>query len=263
MKPLVAKTLATARKYIGTRELPGNRGPLIKKWLALCGIDDPAAWCMAFICAMIVEAAGTRNVTKYWVVSASCDVILFWARKQGILFDEPEIGDVGLVMKRANDSNHTFFVTKVTARSIATIEGNTNDDGGREGHSVLARRRSRSGKYKYVRWSLLLPDAPAAVAIEESGFSLFLNDKKLADVPVVEGKTLVSVRTLAKALGFSARSLAWDAATKGVRLDGDLLPVTVTLRGSAAYAPVRELAKYFGLVVAVEGKKITLSRAKG
>lgn len=53
-----------ARKEIGTRELPENRGPAIRRYIALahCGSEgDP--WCAIFINAMLesVDIPGTRS----------------------------------------------------------------------------------------------------------------------------------------------------------------------------------------------------------
>lgn len=89
--------LVAARKEIGTRELPQNRGPAIRRYVALahCGAErDP--WCAIFANAMLEESGikGTRSpssqsfrhspdfvqlagpalgaITVYWRVSESC-----------------------------------------------------------------------------------------------------------------------------------------------------------------------------------------------
>ena len=45
------------------------------------------------------------------------------------------------------------IVTDVETDGIATVEGNTNPAGGRDGYGVFARRRSSSLLYRFVRWA--------------------------------------------------------------------------------------------------------------
>lgn len=40
-----------------------------------------------------------------------------------------------------NGTGHAGFVEKVTGTTVYTIEGNTNDSGGREGYKVARRKR--------------------------------------------------------------------------------------------------------------------------
>ena len=46
-----------------------------------------------------------------------------------------------LVRRTPTDWTHVGFVSDASASSFATVEGNTNDDGDREGYEVCARRR--------------------------------------------------------------------------------------------------------------------------
>jgi hypothetical protein len=52
----------------------------------------------------------------------------------------PQPGDV-FIMDLKNGLGHAGFVEKVTGTTIYTIEGNTNDTGGREGYKVARRKR--------------------------------------------------------------------------------------------------------------------------
>jgi uncharacterized protein (TIGR02594 family) len=100
-----------ARKEIGTRELPENRGPAIRRYIALakCGSEgDP--WCAVFANAMLesVGVAGTRsamarsfehnhNFFKLTAPALGC-IVTFWRgqRSQGlghVGFYNGEIGD--------------------------------------------------------------------------------------------------------------------------------------------------------------------------
>jgi hypothetical protein len=135
-------------------------------------------WCAAFLAyifALIWKELGI-SLPAIWNPSASCDVLLVWARKKGILYaaneadakrfraklSKPEQYDVFLSMKSAGDAVHTGLVTDVQADyDIETIEGNTNTGGSREGIGVFTFKggsaRHEEGRC-YVRFLELLPE---------------------------------------------------------------------------------------------------------
>lgn len=135
------------------RETSTNASQCITEWLRRTGITVPAPWCMAYATCM-----GKDMLDDKWPVpmTASCDVVLEWARKKSILYNSPERGDLGLVMASEGDAIHTFFVMDVQRRGadivFSTIEGNTNRAGEREGTTVLSHERVLKPKYKFVRW---------------------------------------------------------------------------------------------------------------
>lgn len=55
-------------------------------------------------------------------------------------------GSIFLVRRTATDWVHTGLVSEATDTVIRTIEGNTNDDGSREGYEVCARSRGFAAK---------------------------------------------------------------------------------------------------------------------
>lgn len=144
------KHLEIAIGELGKAEQPhgSNWGPHVQKYLASVGIKFPAAWCMAFV---------------YWCCStADQDTPL--AKTGGVLdqwnkvmprykVKKPEPGDI-FVMNFGKGLGHTGFVERVDGLNILTIEGNTNDEGSREGYEVARRVRKISACVGFIRVTL-------------------------------------------------------------------------------------------------------------
>lgn len=137
------KALEIAQTQIGVQEAPGhkNTGKDVEKYLASVGLSPGFSWCMAFV---------------YWCHIQACEamgrkVLMF--RTGGVLEQArqgkekyghatPKPGDV-FIMDYGKGQGHTGIVEKVNADgTVSTIEGNTNDDGSREGYEVCRRVRS-------------------------------------------------------------------------------------------------------------------------
>lgn len=134
--------LATVlEKEVGVMEEPpgSNDGVRVREYLASAGIHDPEPWCASFVnwgCLQIGKV-GFGAWTPSW-------------NQSSLEIPEPRRSAWGLVyfpgLKRYG---HIFVVTKVYENgNIATVEGNTNTDGSREGTGVF--RRVREAKaYRY------------------------------------------------------------------------------------------------------------------
>tara|TARA_X000001388_G_scaffold20926_3_gene13869 strand:- start:2100 stop:2870 length:771 start_codon:yes stop_codon:yes gene_type:complete len=145
------------------REVGGqNRGPWVRLYCE--GNDgDPWAWCAGFVSYILTQATNHHGVECPIKYTLSCDQmakdamesdrLIRWASKEtdGV---HPSVvvkpGDVFLVYKGNNDWTHTGIITSVSTTSIQTIEGNTNDEGSREGYEVCARTRSYD-KLDFIR----------------------------------------------------------------------------------------------------------------
>ena len=133
--------VARLGKFI--RELTGqNDGAWVEAIQRVTGNKKGDAWCASYVSVALALYYGGSDKNPL-PMSASCDVLLEAARKKGWLTDTPAVGDVFLVMKTPTDAVHTGFVTEVKRLSIRTIEGNTNDDGSRDGYGVFERSRFR------------------------------------------------------------------------------------------------------------------------
>ena len=62
----------------------------------------------------------------------------------------PIAGDI-FIMDFGKGVGHTGFVEKVEGLNIHTIEGNTNEDGSREGYAVCRRTRKITGIKGFIR----------------------------------------------------------------------------------------------------------------
>lgn len=145
-----------AASQLGCAEDPrgSNWGKHIKKYLGSVGISFPAAWCMAFVYWCVDEACrqqGLKNpLYKTGGVMEQWNHTLLSTRSL-----VPQAGDV-FIMDFGKGLGHTGIVEKVEGIWIYTIEGNTNDDGSREGYEVARRRRELKKIKGYI---ILKPQA--------------------------------------------------------------------------------------------------------
>lgn len=145
--------------HIQERPARDNRGLDVDWILRSVGLEPGQPWCAALVYHLCRTGIGKR-----WPLprTGSCDVLLEAARAQGMLKEKPTRGAVFLVMRNANDATHTGIVLKpYKDGSFATGEGNTNDDGSREGYECVRRTRGTVGdttKYLFIAW----PQAVAA-----------------------------------------------------------------------------------------------------
>ena len=139
-----AQIVPVAELFVGwVRETTGkNDGPWVEAIQRTTGNKKGDPWCASFVNWVLDIAYRDMNPLP---ATASCDVLLEFARKNQLLTSTPQPGDVFLVMKTKNDAIHTGIVNEVKADTVKTIEGNTNREGAREGNGVWARERARAG----------------------------------------------------------------------------------------------------------------------
>ena len=165
--PLV-DTLAKAIYYFAEshliqhpREVGGqNRGPWVRLYTG--GKEGTAwPWCAAFVTYIIKQAAAACNVKSPIPGSFSCDELAKQAYPKARLFPQGKTagyaisaGDLFLIPKPGGGYQHTGIVTAVEPGrgTFWTIEGNTNDDGSREGYEVCKRVRLIS-KCAFIKMS--------------------------------------------------------------------------------------------------------------
>lgn len=144
---LAAKALAIALKNEGVCEKPknSNSGPEVDIYLRSVGLGKGYPWCMAFVYWCVNTAAKELNLPNPLVKTAG--VLKQWnettLRKLTIRDKGIKPGDI-FIMEFSKGRGHTGFVEKVAGGMVYTIEGNTNDDGSREGYEVARRTRALS-----------------------------------------------------------------------------------------------------------------------
>jgi hypothetical protein len=147
------RALHVARSQVGVRESSENWGPMVRAYLAVAGLFSPAPWCAAFVTWCLLEAGAVRS--KLPKLAASTYWWFVWAQSTKRLRSIPRRGDIGVV--NGAKGGHEFFVRMATGKDeFSTIEGNTNDEGSREGYEVCDRERSVRGyMMKFVRWGFI------------------------------------------------------------------------------------------------------------
>lgn len=138
------------------REVGGaNRGPWVRLYMG--GKDgDSWLWCAGFVCFVVGQASRTLGIAMPFAGSFSCDVLARQGKDAGRFVAERDAksdpkrirpGTVFLSRSAPSDWTHTGIVTRVDDdEAFSTIEGNTNDDGSREGYEVCARKRGFRNK---------------------------------------------------------------------------------------------------------------------
>jgi hypothetical protein len=147
-------TVAYARQHLAQhpQEAGGeNMGP----WVRLYMDGDQGAdqlWCSGFATYVQQQAATTLGVRVPVARSISCDEMAHGAKRAACFvagcpdFRAITPGSFFLVRKTADDWQHIGIVTRAEPDAFHTIEGNTNDDGSREGFEVCERVRAYDGK---------------------------------------------------------------------------------------------------------------------
>jgi hypothetical protein len=143
---------AYARQHLQQhpRETRGqNQGPWVR--LYMDGNEGKDwAWCAGFATYCVQQAAASLRVPMPVRRTFSCDLLARFARETGRFLSEPAtraerkrlmLGSLLLKRQTPTDWVHTGIVIAIENEVIHTIEGNTNDEGSREGHEVCARIR--------------------------------------------------------------------------------------------------------------------------
>ena len=177
MIPLApALVVAAASSFIGVGEQGGdNRGQMVELFLREVGQEPGAPWCAAFVFHVGYWALyDHRGLRSSWPLprTASCWELGEFARRRGILGEQPMEGDVFLLYSRDHGRfAHTGFVVDTLGGThgrktfeCMTIEGNTNDDGSNNGNNTLIRKRPFDLERgdRFIRWVDLDRRAQAA-----------------------------------------------------------------------------------------------------
>jgi hypothetical protein len=155
-----------AESRVGVRESGGaNKGPRLQEFFDADNYDpngpkpgdDGYAWCAAFVCWAVYQAVKDRRVSFKRPTTPGAWDFERWAREQdsSVRLRAPHGGDIKrgdiLVFKHSHigiavsDANFSG--------AVKTVEGNTNDSGGREGDGVYARTRKLSEIRSRIRFT--------------------------------------------------------------------------------------------------------------
>ena len=148
-KSLGQMVVAYAKQHLKQcpREIGGqNKGPWVRLYMK--GKEGPAApWCAGFVCFILEQACQSLSMPLPIKTSVSCDDLASSAKEKDIFLKESKItskrqitpGSFFLRRRTPKDWVHTGIVIRAEDEFFHTAEGNTNDDGSREGYEVCKR----------------------------------------------------------------------------------------------------------------------------
>jgi len=146
------KALEIAATQIGVEEAPGhnNSGVKVNEYLKSVGLGPGYSWCMAVVYWCFKEAAKALAVINPLVKTGG--VLRQWNEsKLKYGHASPMPGDV-FIMDYGKGLGHCGFVESVEGEWLHTIEGNTNDEGSREGYEMCRRKRHVSKIKGFLRF---------------------------------------------------------------------------------------------------------------
>ncbi|WP_457419222.1 CHAP domain-containing protein, partial [Roseateles sp. P5_E7] len=148
-----AVKIAQAECAAGIREVrpPLNRGPRVDEYQARTGLKlkvgaDGFAWCACFLYWCFDEASKKLGRKNPLIKTAGCQDHWNRAKPAGVTeitgvraTQKPELVKPGMIfiMAFGGGSGHTGIVESVQGGFITTIEGNSNNEGSRDGFGVF------------------------------------------------------------------------------------------------------------------------------
>lgn len=148
--------VACAKQHLkaGPREIGGqNRGPWVRLYMkGNEGNEWP--WCAGFVSYVLAQSALAVGAEVPVVSTFSCDTLAASAKEGGIFLPGTKArkdarlkgGSIFLSRRTSTDWTHTGIVLSAGDEVFETIEGNTNDEGSREGYEVCQRIRGYAQK---------------------------------------------------------------------------------------------------------------------
>jgi hypothetical protein len=151
-KKMVEKVVSVAESHVGTQEIEGNMGWKDEKFYAMMketGWKMSQAWCAYFTELVWTAVYDDEGYSKIFdkLFSGSAQRTLKKFKDHGWPVGRvPEVGAVIIWRYKKNGqaktTGHAGIVVGYDNRYIYTVEGNTNDDGSREGGVVAKKKRS-------------------------------------------------------------------------------------------------------------------------
>lgn len=144
MSPLAKVALQIAQSQIGVQEIPkgSNAGPDVEKYLKSVGLGEGYSWCMAFVYWCVLQAALKCKVLNPLLKTGGVLAQYNFQKTNLCIVKIPQPGDI-FIMSFKKGLGHAGFVLEVTGDRFLTIEGNSNDEGSREGFEVCHKPNGR------------------------------------------------------------------------------------------------------------------------
>lgn len=154
-EPLSAAVLTIAQQHLAEHPLEvggDNKGPWVRLYMQ--GNEGAAwYWCAGFVSFVLRQACLQLKHNMPIPGSFSCDLLASQSKAAGLFVPEKQASDIGtsevfifLNRKSNTDWIHTGLGFAMQDGVFQTIEGNTNNDGSRNGYEVCQRIRTVKGK---------------------------------------------------------------------------------------------------------------------
>lgn len=152
METLIGSIISWAYEYIGKEEIRGNMGfkdVEFDKKMDSVGFKDGYAWCCLFCELVWVEGYKDFNPEMLPTLAKefSAGTVRTFRHFKALKWTSqtPEVGDIVIwqTYKKgvAKGTGHAAIIFEINGNVLTTIEGNTNDKGGREGYIVAKKTR--------------------------------------------------------------------------------------------------------------------------
>lgn len=151
-RPIAGKCLETEGQ---------NEGPMIeemKKWLGIPGYG--ISWCGIFVAWVLCRAYGLGSKIELrkalgYRSPFYADSTRDWLKQAmlaGSIVAKPERGDLFVLLDSRGLAHHIGFVVEYFegARTVCTLEGNTNEGGSVNGNGVYFRQRGFSPHLRFI-----------------------------------------------------------------------------------------------------------------
>lgn len=151
MQTLAIASLQSAQSQLGVTEKPkgSNAGPEVEIYLKSVGLGKGYSWCMAFVFWNLLQASNLTKIAN--PLKKTGGVLAQFSFCKNLIVKLPKPGYI-FIMDFGHGVGHTGFVSQVFKNgTIETIEGNTNDDGSREGYEVAKRIRKVSQMAGFIK----------------------------------------------------------------------------------------------------------------
>lgn len=137
------KVVAVAQRELGVREEKGNTGKRVDEYNAYVGMTK-VAWCASFVSWCFKEAG-------HWQPRTAWSPALFPVDR---IVKDPQAGVVlGIYFPELKRIAHCGVVVQVKNELVYSVEGNTNNNGSREGDGVYRRIRHKRSIYRFSEWA--------------------------------------------------------------------------------------------------------------
>lgn len=139
----------TYTAQIGVMETGTNDGPEIREYLKTTNVSFSAPWCAAFV-SYCYTVNGVDNPRSAWSPS-----YFLTSKLINLKITQPLRADVfGVWYNNLGRIAHIGFIDQWPRQGdyFISVEGNTNNNGSREGNGVYKKRRSKRSAYKIARY---------------------------------------------------------------------------------------------------------------